>query len=41
MKLAEALNGTGAVLLKSPEREQSLFQQHLEDFQGDEAQVEH
>jgi hypothetical protein len=40
MNLAEALNGTGVVLLNSPEREQDIFQQLLEDFQGDEALVE-
>jgi hypothetical protein len=40
MKLAEALNGTGVVLLNAPERVQGILQQLLEDFQGDEALVE-
>jgi hypothetical protein len=41
MKLAEALNGTGVILLNAPEREQEILQQLLEDFQGDEALVEY
>jgi hypothetical protein len=41
MQLAEALNGTGAILLKTPEREQDVFEQLLKDFQGDEALVEY
>jgi hypothetical protein len=36
-KLAEALNGTGIVLLNSPEREDGILQQLLDDFLGDEA----
>jgi hypothetical protein len=41
MQLAQALNGTGAVLLNMPEREQGIFQQLLQDFQEDEALVEY
>jgi hypothetical protein len=41
MKLAEALNGTGVVVLDLLEREQGIFQQLLEDFRGDEALVEY
>jgi hypothetical protein len=40
-KFAEALNGTGVVLLNSPERERGLFQQLLEDFQGNASLVEY
>jgi hypothetical protein len=41
MQLAKALNGTGALLLKTPEREQDIFVQLLKYFQGDEALVEY
>jgi hypothetical protein len=41
MKLAEALNGTGVVLLNSPERERGILQQLLEDFQGNASLVEY
>jgi hypothetical protein len=41
MKLAEAFNGTGVLLLNSPEREPLIFQQLLDDFQEDEALVEY
>jgi hypothetical protein len=33
MELAEALNGTGVVLLKTPERERGILPQLLQDFQ--------
>jgi ABC-type branched-subunit amino acid transport system substrate-binding protein len=41
MDLAQALNGTGTVLLNSPERERDIFQQLLQDFLEDEALVEY
>jgi hypothetical protein len=41
MDLAQALNGTGTVLLNTPERERCIFKQLLQDFQGDEALVEY
>jgi hypothetical protein len=41
MQLAEALDGTGAVLLNMPERELGIFQQLFQDFQEDEALVEY
>jgi hypothetical protein len=41
MKLVEALNGTGVILLYSPEREPLILKQLLDDFQEDEALVEY
>jgi hypothetical protein len=41
MKLAEALNGTGVVLLNSPERERGIFKKMLEDFEGNASLVEY
>jgi ABC-type branched-subunit amino acid transport system substrate-binding protein len=39
--LAQALNGTGTVLLNTPKREQGIFEQLLQDFQENEALVEY
>jgi hypothetical protein len=40
VRLAEALNGTGAVLLNPQQTEQGILQQLLKDFQGDDVLVE-
>jgi hypothetical protein len=39
--LAQALNGTGIILVNSPDRERDIFQQLLEDFESNDSLVEY